>query len=165
MAHFAVLLQDRIVELNVAPPQETAAFTSIIGIASTVSRLVFGYIADHSFVNRLWLYIISVTLCGLVIMSSSLATNYHLMATFCALFGITCGNISPQMFALCKWLINFYFIGTYVSLTSVVLVDLLGLEKLTNAFGLIRLFQGLASLIGPPFFGNFCKTKVYLSII
>lgn len=41
------------------------------------------------------------------------------------------------------------FVGTYVSLTSVVLVDLLGLEKLTNAFGLILLFQGVASILGP----------------
>ena len=44
--------------------------------------------------------------------------------------------------------------GVYVSLTSVILVDLLGLEKLTNAFGLLLLFQGLATLIGPPIVGK-----------
>lgn len=55
--------------------------------------------------------------------------------------------------------LSFYFIGTYVSLTSVVLVDLLGLEKLTNAFGLILLFQGIASIVGPPFIG--CLYDVY----
>lgn len=48
-----------------------------------------------------------------------------------------------------------FTIGAYVGLTSVVLVDLLGIEKLTNAFGLLLLFQGIASLIGPPFAGNF----------
>ena len=47
-----------------------------------------------------------------------------------------------------------FTIGAYVGLTSVVLVDLLGLEKLTNAFGLLLLFQGIASLIGPPFAGT-----------
>lgn len=46
-----------------------------------------------------------------------------------------------------------FTIGAYVGLTSVVLVDLLGIEKLTNAFGLLLLFQGIASLIGPPFAG------------
>lgn len=46
-----------------------------------------------------------------------------------------------------------FTIGAYVGLTSVVLVDLLGLERLTNAFGLLLLFQGIASLIGPPFAG------------
>lgn len=48
-----------------------------------------------------------------------------------------------------------FTIGAYVGLTSVVLVDLLGLERLTNAFGLLLLFQGIASLIGPPFAGAF----------
>lgn len=46
-----------------------------------------------------------------------------------------------------------FTIGAYVGLTSVILVDLLGLEKLTNAFGLLLLFQGIASLVGPPFAG------------
>jgi hypothetical protein len=44
--------------------------------------------------------------------------------------------------------------GTYVSLTSVILVDLLGIEKLTNAFGILLLFQGVASFIGPPIIGK-----------
>ena len=52
---------------------------------------------------------------------------------FCAVFGITS--------------------GAYVGLTSVVLVDLLGLDKLTNAFGLLLLFQGIASVMGPPIIG------------
>lgn len=47
-----------------------------------------------------------------------------------------------------------FTIGAYVGLTSVILVDLLGLEKLTNAFGLLLLFQGIASLLGPPFAGT-----------
>lgn len=84
-------VQQRIMELKVASESDTGYFTAIIGISSTVSRLVFGYLSDHSFVNRLWLYIVSVTLCGLVIMASSLVFNYTAMATFCALFGITCG--------------------------------------------------------------------------
>lgn len=45
-------------------------------------------------------------------------------------------------------------IGAYVGLTSVILVDLLGLEKLTNAFGLLLLFQGIASFIGAPLAGK-----------
>lgn len=46
-----------------------------------------------------------------------------------------------------------FLIGAYVGLTSVILVDLLGLEKLTDAFGLLLLFQGIATLIGPPMAG------------
>jgi MCP family monocarboxylic acid transporter-like MFS transporter 14 len=42
----------------------------------------------------------------------------------------------------------------YVSLTSVVLVDLLGLERLTSSFGLLLLFQGIATVVGPPLCGK-----------
>ena len=48
-----------------------------------------------------------------------------------------------------------FTIGAYVGLTSVILVDLLGLDHLTNAFGLLLLFQGIASLIGPPIAGDY----------
>lgn len=46
-------------------------------------------------------------------------------------------------------------IGAYVGLTSVILVDLLGLDKLTNAFGILLMFQGIASLVGPPIAGKY----------
>lgn len=44
--------------------------------------------------------------------------------------------------------------GAYVGLTSVCLVDLVGLNKLTNAFGLLLLFQGIATFSGPPIAGK-----------
>ena len=37
---------------------------------------------------------------------------------------------------------------------SVVLSDLIGIHRVTNAYGLIMLFQGIASMAGPPFVGN-----------
>lgn len=56
-----------------------------------------------------------------------------------------------------------FTIGAYVGLTSVILVDLLGLEKLTNAFGLLLLFQGIASLLGAPVAGLlYDLTKTYV---
>ena len=39
-------------------------------------------------------------------------------------------------------------------LTTLVLADLLGADKFTNAFGLLLLFQGVATFIGPPIVGN-----------
>lgn len=54
-----------------------------------------------------------------------------------------------------------FTIGAYVGLTSVILVDLLGLDKLTNAFGLLLLFQGIASFIGPPIGGNLLFQMVF----
>jgi hypothetical protein len=45
------------------------------------------------------------------------------------------------------------FPAGYISLTSIILVDLLGLDKLTNAFGLLILFRGGAAIIGSPLAG------------
>lgn len=44
-------------------------------------------------------------------------------------------------------------IAGYISLTSIILVDLVGLEKLTNAFGLLILFRGAAATFGTPMAG------------
>merc|ERR1719460_982322 len=43
--------------------------------------------------------------------------------------------------------------AAYVLLTTLVLADLLGAEKFTNSFGLLLLFQGVATFAGPPIVG------------
>ena len=40
-----------------------------------------------------------------------------------------------------------------MTLTSVILVDLLGLDRLTSSFGLLLIFQGIATILGPPIAG------------
>lgn len=45
------------------------------------------------------------------------------------------------------------YAGVYVLLTSVVLADLLGVERLSSSLGWVLLFQGVACLVGPPFAG------------
>ena len=65
---------------------------------------------------------------------SNFCLSFTTQAVYCALFGVTS--------------------GAYVGLTSVVLVDLLGLDRLTNAFGILLLFQGIASVLGPPIIGE-----------
>ena len=49
---------------------------------------------------------------------------------------------------------NCHIAAAYVALRSIVLVELLGIEQLTRSFGLLLLFQGLASIIGPPLAGE-----------
>jgi MFS family permease len=46
------------------------------------------------------------------------------------------------------------FIAGYMSLTSIILVDLLGLDRLTNAFGLLIMFRGVAAIFGAPLIGG-----------
>jgi len=113
--------------------KEAAFLLSIIGIANTLGRLFLGWLSDQRIINRLYLYNSCLVLCGISMGLSSFMTTYNWQIVYCAIFGVTS--------------------GAYVGLTSVVLVDLLGLDKLTNAFGLLLMFQGIASVIGPPFTG------------
>lgn len=45
------------------------------------------------------------------------------------------------------------FIAANYSLTSIILVELITLERFTNAYGLLLLVQGIANLVGPPLAG------------
>ncbi|KAG5900722.1 hypothetical protein JTB14_038240 [Gonioctena quinquepunctata] len=108
---------------------------SIIGAANTVGRIVLGYVSDMPWINRLHIYNWCLTICGAATFLSAFLESFYPLAVYSAVFGCTA--------------------GAYVGLTSVILVDLLGLDKLTNAFGLLLLFQGIASLIGPPLGGKY----------
>ncbi len=47
---------------------------------------------------------------------------------------------------------NFFLSACFSALRSLIAVDLMGLEKLTNAFGILMLFQGLAAVMGSMLF-------------
>ena len=115
--------------------KDAAFLLSVIGISNTVARLVLGWLSDRTWINRLYLYNMCLVICGVSMALSPFMATYYLQAIYCAIFGITS--------------------GAYVGLTSVVLVDLLGLDKLTNAFGLLLMFQGIASVMGPPVIGQY----------
>lgn len=50
-----------------------------------------------------------------------------------------------------------FFIAANYSLTSIILVQLITIDRFTNAYGLLLLVQGVANLIGPPMAGEFIK--------
>uniref|UniRef100_A0A0K8TLS6 Putative monocarboxylate transporter n=1 Tax=Tabanus bromius TaxID=304241 RepID=A0A0K8TLS6_TABBR len=126
-----VYLKSQASDLNL--DSHASYLLATIGLSNTFSRVILGYISDKAWVNRLLLYIICLIVCGLSVMLSIFCTSFIGLTTYVTVYGTT--------------------IGAYVGLTSVILVDLLGLDKLTNAFGLLLLFQGIASFLGAPFAG------------
>jgi len=50
--------------------------------------------------------------------------------------------------------------GVCVCMIPIVLVDLFGQEKLSNAFGFSTLFGGIGALSGPPFAGRFMTMTI-----
>ena len=48
-----------------------------------------------------------------------------------------------------------------MSLTSPIICDLLGIEMLSNAFGLIALSRGISATFGPPIAGESCTSMSF----
>ncbi|GMR61620.1 hypothetical protein PMAYCL1PPCAC_31815, partial [Pristionchus mayeri] len=114
----------------------------IIGVFNTGGRIFFGWLADRGYISALTINNISLTACGFLCCFCPLWTKFTGLALYSAVFG--------------------FMISAYICLTSIVLSDLLGLEKLTNSFGLLVVARGIASLVGAPFAGMvYDMTKSY----
>lgn len=112
--------------------------------------------------RRLFLYNTCLVVCGV-----SMAVSNYYQPMFAALTGSDCSDLPPlnQTTVEYDWSCSPYvgqviYVSTfgitsaaYVLLTTLVLADLLGPEQFTNSFGLLLLFQGVATLIGPPIVG------------
>ncbi|KAK0397538.1 hypothetical protein QR680_002162 [Steinernema hermaphroditum] len=112
---------------------DAALLLSIIGITNTFGRVIFGWVADRGWMSALTINNLSLISCGI-------------LTCLCPFL--------PGFAGLCGYAILFGFIiSAYICLTSIVLSDLLGLERLTNSFGLLVVGRGIASLLGTPIAG------------
>ncbi|KHJ77792.1 hypothetical protein OESDEN_22588 [Oesophagostomum dentatum] len=115
-------------------PADSRYLVPIIGVTNTVGRVFFGWLADRGYVSALAINNFSLLACGVLTLAAPLLPTFPLQVAYAALFG--------------------FIISAYICLTSIVLSDLLGLEKLTNSFGLLVVARGIASLAGSPFAGE-----------
>jgi len=100
-----------------------------------------GYVGDRSYINCVYFYVAMITLTGLSTLLVPVLKTFALLATYCASFG--------------------FFISANYALTLIIVVDLLGMDQMTNAYGFVSLFEGLANLVGPPLAGFIADTHSY----
>ncbi|VDN57707.1 unnamed protein product [Dracunculus medinensis] len=120
---------DMAIKLKIMP-EKASLLLSIIG------RIAFGWIADRGWISSLSMNNASLIICGLLTCACPFLNDFISLACYASLFG--------------------FIIAAYVCLTSIVLTDLLGLERLTNSFGLLVVSRGIASLLGTPLAGLIC---------
>merc|ERR1719228_854952 len=114
--------------------EQTKWFISIIGISNSLFRILAGLVADAPSAD-----VVNITTAAFIIGAVAsmllpvLGTSFAMITVYCCLFALS--------------------IACYISLRSIVMVQLFGLEKLTNSFGISLLFQGVSSLMGPPIAG------------
>ncbi|CAG5134292.1 unnamed protein product [Candidula unifasciata] len=112
----------------------SAAFLiSIIGITNTVGRVAVGFVSDQTWADCLLINNVALICGGVATLFVPYYTYYYLLAIYAAIFGSA--------------------IAVFVSLRSIIMVELMGLEKLTTAFGFVIMCQGMSSLLGPPVAG------------
>ncbi|XP_050428062.1 monocarboxylate transporter 1 isoform X3 [Adelges cooleyi] len=129
-----VYLVDYATEAGIGIDSKQASFLlSIIGITNTIGRVVCGFVADFPWVDSLLLNNICLLISTAAVAATPFCVTYTHYVIMSVFFGIA--------------------VSGYISLTSIILVDLLGLDKLTNAFGLLILFRGAAAIVGSPLAG------------
>ncbi|EDW09336.1 uncharacterized protein Dmoj_GI19091 [Drosophila mojavensis] len=134
-------LTDRAVDAGMAK-ESAVSVISGIGMINTFARIVCGSMSSFPSVKPLWLNNVALTAGGLATIFSGVVINATTQWAFAVLFGIC--------------------IACFSALRSLIAVELIGLEKLTNAFGFLMLFQGLAATIGSPIAGAlYAATESY----
>jgi hypothetical protein len=124
-----VYLMDKAVLQGVS--NNLAAFLfSIIGIGRTIGQLLLGFVGNLPQVNTLFLYGVSLCIVGAGTLLVPVCFGYTLLSIFSFAFG--------------------FFVSVTYTLQMMCLVLMVGLERSANAFGLLQLVQGIATLLGTP---------------
>ncbi|CAG7827513.1 unnamed protein product [Allacma fusca] len=106
---------------------------TVMGAANTAGRVMCGVVADLPKVRAELLLAIALCIGGAACVVLPLFQSYWLFIFYTVVFG--------------------FCIAFFFSLLSVVLADLMGLDNLTNAFGIMGMFLGIFTLVGTPFAG------------
>ncbi|XP_063858697.1 uncharacterized protein LOC135099926 isoform X3 [Scylla paramamosain] len=128
-----VYLPSAAIEKGVDPEYATFLI-SLIGITNTIGRVLSGIIADLPCVSPLWINNICIIMSGVCVFLTPFASSYSSFVVLSLFFG--------------------FFVSPFIALTSIIIVDLLSLRQLTNAFGLLCIFRGIAGILGPPVSGS-----------
>nr|XP_025861977.1 monocarboxylate transporter 14 [Vulpes vulpes] len=106
--------------------------TSVIAIVHILAKVILGVVADLPCVSVWNVFLMANFTLVLSIFILPLMHTYAGLAVICALIGFSSG---------------------YFSLMPVVTEDLVGIEHLANAYGIIICANGISALLGPPFAG------------
>ncbi|XP_072142321.1 monocarboxylate transporter 13-like [Dermacentor andersoni] len=129
---YLFLTSRAVAELGVSET-DASFLLSVVGFTNVVGRVVIGAASDRLGAYRIWLFICCVMVCGLSTVLSVLSRTYTELQVYAATYGVAGGG--------------------FITLSSVVVVDMVGLDRLTNAYGLCLLCLGVAALVGPPLNG------------
>ncbi|XP_024085247.1 monocarboxylate transporter 14 isoform X2 [Cimex lectularius] len=119
---------------------------SIIASTDLVGRIGGAALSDILKVDKRIYFVGGYLMSGIALVTLPLAMSYTNVGILCAMFGLAS--------------------GTYVGITTVIMVDMLGEEMLASSYGTSLFVNGILQLIGPPICGVlFQQLNAYAPII
>ncbi|XP_056623907.1 monocarboxylate transporter 9a [Triplophysa dalaica] len=107
---------------------------SIVAFTTGIGKMVLGILADMRWVNSLFLYTLTLMGAGVALLLIPLSKSYLGLQVLSAMVGFFSGN----------W-----------SLTSYITTTIVGIERLSQAHGILMCFAGFGIMLGPPVVGWF----------
>ncbi|XP_070568503.1 monocarboxylate transporter 10-like [Ptychodera flava] len=120
-------------ELHGVSANDGAMLICYLGIATTIGRIVFGKLCDVTKVNRVYIDQASMLIGGVATLLLPLATEYPWMVVY-----VVCYGFADSIFT---------------TLLPVITQDLVGAERMTDAWGIMLAFCSVAYTLGPPIAG------------
>lgn len=111
----------------------TIPLVSIGAIATCVGKLVLGSLVDIRWINAIYLYSFTMFAGGVSLFLIPVIKSYVGMQVVCAIIGFFSGN----------W-----------SLTSYITTQIVGLDRLAQAHGVLMFFGGIGLMLGSPVVGR-----------
>ncbi|VDN97047.1 unnamed protein product [Rodentolepis nana] len=115
------------------PKSQSAYLMTVYGAVSAVSRLLSSWLSAKPNVSSTILTAIALIVCGI----SACVMPFW-------------GNLTGQILVMVAFGLT---ISPFFSLASVIICDILGLEALTNGYGIVTMVRGIASTAGSPLAG------------
>jgi len=112
---------------------DSALLISLIGFFNTGGRIVSGAVTDHPRVDALFVTTLALFFGAICPALMTFCYNFWSFCLVCIMFGVS--------------------LSAWPAVTSSLLVDMLGLELLTSAFGVLTCIRGLSAFMGPPLGG------------
>ncbi|VDI79761.1 Hypothetical predicted protein [Mytilus galloprovincialis] len=112
-----IYIPDRAYEVGISKT-DASFLLSVAGMANTVSRLVFGWIASRQFANPSIIYGISILLCGISTFVSPFNDSHAFLVCYSVLFGASAGWLFDETGS---YAITFYSDGVILCLSSILL--------------------------------------------
>jgi MFS family permease len=117
-----------------------ALSVTILGGCEVIARIFFGWFADLELIKRKNIFLISMFVSAIFAFIAPYFDSFIFMAIYAAIVGI--------------------FPGSFWSLISVLVIDVVGLENFTSAFGLISLCLALGASVSQPIIGELSSPTI-----